>query len=386
MRRSILKLLVLVIFTVQLLSGCTWFSDEEEDQYREGFNEEDLVVPLVPSYPPHPVENEPDVNDSQLAPGFSYSLNWATGNVYSTWGGFISIGCGNSGSNDLFVYGYGIVVNWSIPSEWIYVEKGISIPVGEEKHLGLVYFDAPDITGNYSYNIVLSLLVKDNELYEQFNVESWFDNKTIYSKESFFEVESLEEEDDVKITYNYGYYHDKLNNRVDFEDSNVQNIVSDVKMKYPGDYNIYQALALFEYILNDLSYISDPAGRDYWCYPRETLARGGGDCEDFSILFSSMIGALGGTTRTYLTETHAFSVLYIGNYSQKNDILTAIEDYYGSEPNFVVFKDEDNGHWLSADPAGSLYLGGLPADAEPAIGGGFNFNNTTEINVIDIEG
>ncbi|MHA2429380.1 MAG: transglutaminase-like domain-containing protein, partial [Candidatus Hermodarchaeia archaeon] len=134
---------------------------------------------------------------------------------------------------------------------------------------------------------------------------------------------------------------------------------------------------------NNLSYISDQAGRDYWCTPRETLTRGGGDCEDFSILFSSMMGVLGGTTRIYLTETHAFSVLFCGNETQKNDILGAVEDYYGTQPNFVVFEDE-TGHWLTADPAGSLYLGGLPADSVPSTNSGFNFFNTTEIHIVDI--
>ncbi len=144
-------------------------------------------------------------------------------------------------------------------------------------------------------------------------------------------------------------------------------------------------------MLNNLSYISDPEGRDHWAYCTETLDKGGGDCEDFSILFSSMVGAIGGTTRAYLTETHAFSALYIGNESQKNEILDAIEKYYGTEPNFVIFKDEGK-YWLTADPAGSLYLGGLPADAEPALISeapiiyGYNFFDTTEIHIVDILG
>ena len=40
---------------------------------------------------------------------------------------------------------------------------------------------------------------------------------------------------------------------------------------------------IFNFIRNNLSYISDPSGRDYWSFCSDTLNRGGGDCEDFSV-------------------------------------------------------------------------------------------------------
>lgn len=389
MIKRIFIVALLGLFITQILSGCTWFSND--DDYGKGFDESDLVAPLVPSYPPHSMIERPEINESQLPPGFSYNLSWAMGEVYALWGGFISISCENTGTNDIFVYRYGIEVNWSFPSEWIYEERNVLIPAGEEERLGIVYFTAPDTTGNFSYNVIISLLVKDNELFEQYNVESWYDNGTAHSKYKTLYVKPLEEAVDIKIIHNYKYYYDKLKSRVDFENVNVQSLVSDLTKQFPGNYNIYQVLAIFDFMLNNLTYISDPAGRDYWAYCSETLNKGGGDCEDFSILFSSMVGAIGGTTRAYLTKTHAFSALYIGNNSEKNEVLDAIEVYYGTEPNFVLFRDGEE-YWLAADPAGSLYLGGLPADAEPALISespliyGFNFLNTTKVHVIDIMG
>jgi hypothetical protein len=389
MSQRIFVVLLLGLLITQILSGCTWFSDD--DEYGEGFDESNLVTPHVPSYPPHPTIDRPEVNESQLPPGFSYNLSWAMGEVYAHWGGFISISCGNTGINDIFIYRYGIVVNWSTPSEWIYEERNISLRVGEEKRLGLVYFSAPDTVGNYSYHVILSLLVKDNELFDEYNVESWYDNGTAHSKDKLLQVKPLRGADEIKLVHNYKHYQDKLNDKVDFEDINVANIVSEIITPYPGEYNIYQILAIFDYMLYNLTYISDPEGRDHWAHCSETLDKGGGDCEDLSILFSSMVGAIGGVTRVYLTKTHAFSALYIGNGSTKNEILRAINVYYGTEPNFVLFKDGEN-YWLAADPAGTLYMGGLPADAEPAVLSevplryGFNFQDTTEIHVVDILG
>lgn len=42
-----------------------------------------------------------------------------------------------------------------------------------------------------------------------------------------------------------------------------------------------------------LKYIADPERRDSWCPPLETLRRGGGDCDDFSILAASVLRAAG---------------------------------------------------------------------------------------------
>ncbi len=366
------------------------FSDEEEN-YRKGFDEADLVAPQVPSYPPHPVVEKPAENLSQLPPGFRYNLNWAMGDIYAYWGGFVSLSCENVGENDIFVYRYGIVVNWTTPSSWIYEEGNVMVPVGEEKTLGLVCFDAPNTPGNYSYHLIISLLVRDNDLLEQFNIDSWYDNGTTHGNEFTLSVKSLEEANEIKTVHNYKTYFDKLKKNVDFEDPQVQTIVSTITARYEGDYNIYQVLAVYDYMVNDLTYIKDPEGSDDWSCAGDTLDRGGGDCEDYAILLSSMVGALGGTTKVYLTETHAFSALYIGNESEKNEILEGIEIYYGTEPNFVVFKD-DTGHWLAADPPGSIYLGGLPADAEPALISeypliyGFNFKDTAEIHILDILG
>jgi hypothetical protein len=388
MKMRFLVIISILLLIIPVFSGCTWFSGEDDD-HGEEFQESELIAPEVPSYPPHEVVEKPPVNESQLPPGFSYNITWAMGEVYSHWGSFIRITIENTGINDLFIYRCGIEINWSFPSEWVLEDRDILIPTQEEKALGVVYFRAPKVSGEFTYNILISILVKDNELLDEFGVESWYDNGTIRGKDKTFTVSPLEIATDVKVIHNYKYYQDKLKKRIEFDNSNINSQTQDIISEYEGDYNIYQVLAIFDFMVDELTYISDPEGRDYWAYCWETLIRKGGDCEDFSILFSSMIGSLGGTTRIYLTQTHAFPALYIGLQSQKNEILDAIIEYYGTEPNFVIFED-DGKYWLSADPAGSLYMGGLPADAQPALASenplvyGFIFKETKEIHAIDI--
>lgn len=390
MKLKFLIIVVLLLFITSIFSGCTWFSDEDE-KYGNGFSESDLVAPVVPSYPPLEFADIPQENESQLPPGFSYNISWSMGQVYSQWGSFIRITITNTGINDIFIYRCGIAVNWSFPAQWIIEDRRIPIPVSEEENLGIVYFKAPKVSGEFSYNILISLMVKDNELFYTYGVESWYDNGTVLGKDRKLDVIPLEPAKETKVVHNYKFYQDKLMKRVDFTEYEIISTASDLISDYDGEYNIYQVLAIFDFMLDSLTYISDPEGRDYWAYCTETLDREGGDCEDFSILFSSLIGAIGGTTRIYLTQTHAFPALYIGDLYQKNEIVSAINLYYETEPMFVIFEEEGN-YWIAADPAGALYMGGLPADCQPAIISenplslGFNFDETDKIHAIDITG
>lgn len=48
-----------------------------------------------------------------------------------------------------------------------------------------------------------------------------------------------------------------------------------------------------QFKLGNLRYLPDPAIRDIWCSPAETLRRKGGDCEDLSFLACSLFIAAG---------------------------------------------------------------------------------------------
>ncbi|MFZ7137763.1 MAG: transglutaminase domain-containing protein [archaeon] len=53
-------------------------------------------------------------------------------------------------------------------------------------------------------------------------------------------------------------------------------------------------MAIRDWVGNSIEYVTDGAGhgeRDYWQFPSETMNRGTGDCEDFSILLCSLLRA-----------------------------------------------------------------------------------------------
>ncbi|MEZ5335906.1 MAG: hypothetical protein R2741_12070 [Methanolobus sp.] len=129
--------------------------------------------------------------------------------------------------------------------------------------------------------------------------------------------------------------------------------------KYPGQYQyLHQICALFDDTKENIQYISDPRGQDVWSAPGETISVGAGDCDDYAILLSSLVEAIGGTSRIYMTDTHAFAAVYIGN--ETADIADSINEYYGSVP--VYYTTDGHGSWLLLDPTSSLYAEELPAE------------------------
>lgn len=52
----------------------------------------------------------------------------------------------------------------------------------------------------------------------------------------------------------------------------------------------------YRYVSDTIKYVSDRDNYlkdEYWCYPKETLTKGSGDCEDMAFLMSSMFSVLG---------------------------------------------------------------------------------------------
>ena len=99
-----------------------------------------------------------------------------------------------------------------------------------------------------------------------------------------------------------------LNYRVDPKDPKVINYARSIAREYPGTYNIGQICAIFSKLNDNWVYISDPHTKnDYRSFPNDTIetcvnASCLGDCDDFAILMSALIEAIGGTTRYIRAE------------------------------------------------------------------------------------
>jgi hypothetical protein len=132
------------------------------------------------------------------------------------------------------------------------------------------------------------------------------------------------------------------------------------------------------------SYFSDPY-TDYYAYANETLkvfinqsygSIGAGDCDDFAILMSSLVGAIGGTARIVLSKNykggHAYAEVYLGQLCTKDDsnILGSInwlKKHYSIDKIWVQVDSENKNVWLNLDygkdekgyshPGGNYFVG-----------------------------
>ncbi len=192
--------------------------------------------------------------------------------------------------------------------------------------------------------------------------------------------------------YNPASYFKIINRLVEPAEPNVRNTAGEVARSYPGTYNIYQVCSIFENVKDKVKYVSDPRGHDFWAAANTTLNVGAGDCDDKAILLSSMLESVGGTTRIYLTDTHAFAAVYIGSGVGATEAATrGVKAYYGDVD--VNYLTDKYGSWMMLDPTSSLYAGGLPgktaqakvqATGENGTNRAWTFLDTKEVKVIDV--
>ena len=86
---------------------------------------------------------------------------------------------------------------------------------------------------------------------------------------------------------------------------------SGAEYSYTMPHGVRDLESAFLYV-SSMRYVSDSDAhgeREFWQAPRETTARGTGDCEDFAILFSSLADKLGYSTAIQLGNGHAISLI-----------------------------------------------------------------------------
>lgn len=341
-----------------------------------------LTFPSIPAYTPK--KNEPTpVLRTLLEPGFSLSSTYKASQFYQGGLTYIKISIKNEGRNPIFIDRYGVSVNAS--KNHVYSkDSGVLILPEEEKSLGVISVQIPE-EKRADFKIILWLLASTSE-------GKWHEYKPYFLNGFSADLKPMPEQISPKYKYNPSYYFKTVNSLVKPAEPEVRRRAAEIARSYPGAYNIYQVCEIFEMVKEDVEYVSDPRGNDMWEPPNVTLQIKAGDCEDQAILLSSMIEAIGGTTRVYLTDTHAFAAVYIGN--ETNEIEAAIKGvraYYGNVD--VNYLTDEYGSWLMLDPTSSLYVGGLPGQTAQAkiqmneenkTYRSWTFANTSEVDVIDI--
>ena len=123
------------------------------------------------------------------------------------------------------------------------------------------------------------------------------------------------------------------------------------KTKICGEQNIEcQIIALYEYVLTDFSYYSDPIGSELIQTPQETMELEGGDCEDLSVLLSSLLSNIGIETSLGFTDDHVFVLAYGANHEIMNEYIYS---QYISETEFANINES-----FSLNPSNGTYFGG----------------------------
>jgi len=279
----------------------------------------------------------------------------------------------NKGNNSIFVYSAGISGDWMKEGYWYSKKVGFEIKPGKSKNLGLVSFIGPENPGKRDIKVGISLLAKNKD-------GKWYDYGTRYLDSDENEIKPLAESNYNEMQKEE-YYSEKVNSLINPEDPKIKSKANEITENYSGEYNVYQICSLFDWVRNNISYVSDPEGEQDWSTPEETLELKGGDCEDQAILLATMIESIGGQTRIILTDNHAYSTVYIGTPDYAENVLSAIRRYYGTDLSFA-YRVMENQAWLVLESSGGLYPGDYPVGAKPTEDG-WTFTDTEKLTYVD---
>ncbi len=367
MRNSIKGVLIILIVVIFFIIS-SWIlinTNSPGLEYADGFTQADLTIPTIPAIDPKPIVHQPEANSTIPPTEFITPIlltNISLDAIYTRYGGVIEVSLDNiDNDNDIFVYEFGIIPDWGVPNTWYSTASGVLVGSNQRGELGLISFPGPLEAGSHSYSLQLNILV------QHANDSSWYDWGELKFQAHSINIKPLPDLEDsltLERYHNLANFFEQINDIVDPFEPDIRNLAVSIARNYSGNYNIYQISAIFDYIRDNIAYVGDPVGnKNYWATPSETLEICGGDCEDHATLLASMIMAIGGTTRMYMTDTHAFTTVYIGAKASTRDaILEAIEEYYGTALDFAWIEDE-LGYWLVADTGSSFYLGGLPVNS-----------------------
>ncbi len=185
--------------------------------------------------------------------------------------------------------------------------------------------------------------------------------------EQLLEAKNVDAE--TMLIYLYlSYFVDKVESKHPEIMKTVANIVS------RGSYSTKQVCELYDWVFNNVKYLSDPNYLETIRYANETLLLKRGDCDDIAVLSSSFVESIGGLTRIIIADDHAFSQVHIGdNEDDVNKTLMEIASFYGLKPSnytslVMPTEDDDGAYWLSFDPIAGKYLGEKIKGLKPITG------------------
>lgn len=340
-----------------------------------GFRAGQLLAPDIPASDPNSWEPRPT---KVLRPGpsaaFSLQTRFEMGSAYALWGGDVRCWVQNVGDQDMFVYGFSFEADWGAACATV----GMTVGPGREIYLGMLHFDGPKSPGTKQFRVRTAVMVPAPIGADL--VKWWYDFGWVGDSVRNIAILPLGDTPHYSEKSNPRYYFEKANRIMTSDDPGVLARASAIAANHSGVYNIYQAAAAFDYVFDNVQYVNDPAGRDWWATPNETLRKMTGDCEDHAFLMAALITAMGGNARFHMETDHAFLSIYVG--TDIAAVQAALEKYYNTHMEVASFRDS-SGFWLAADSTASMCLGGLPLGGQPLVSG-WELTNTTFHYVIDM--
>jgi len=134
-----------------------------------------------------------------------------------------------------------------------------------------------------------------------------------------------------------------------------------------------QISALYRSIVEHYNYVSDPTGKELIQSPFETMAIQGGDCEDLTILYMSLLENIGIKTYLVMTENHTYCLVA--------DVDTTILQKY-NEQTLLQQLEKDNRETIRQFYHGSFVLNGR--ESWYYGGNGSSFENDSSIDYMNI--
>jgi len=138
---------------------------------------------------------------------------------------------------------------------------------------------------------------------------------------------------------------------------NVRILAVGLAKHSPGEYNIWQVCMIWYGLKNTWSYVNDPRGSEYVASASDSAVLMAGDCDDFAVLMTSMIEAIGGSSRIVAAQNeqggHMYSEVYlssskIGAEKLIGDIAKLDQKRSNVKKGFS-YRTDSSGCWLNLD-------------------------------------
>ncbi|MCK5024000.1 MAG: hypothetical protein KAR56_00105 [Thermoplasmata archaeon] len=375
------KLLAVLFGLLLMLSAIMGVYSALNYPQPEAFTPDELHSPgqyISPDLEPLPTI----AGDFMRSPNISVFIS--IGNIYVDYGSSIRIQVQNNDSLDIFLEE--VVFEWTSSGAKSNILVHQYIDSNQSYDIEALGISGPSMPGNHKYQLSMRVLIHRNSGWYHSIVggDEWLE-----FSEHTIEVLELTEVHDYDMEYNYRIYYERVNQLVDFNSENVASAAENATADFGTEYNIGKVCAIFNYLDDNCVYTEDPGG-DKWYSPDELLNSLEGDCEDYAMLIAAMVNEVGGTSRIYLTNDHAFATVYVGNSSIEFEAASDdINSYYGTIMETHAMVDE-TGYWMIADPLGTFYMGGFAVGQSPInrYNGSWNttFEESDTLHAIDVTG